>query len=237
MKYFLTKPVLFFIATIMFFPTLFSHGAELPFCFSDNNNGTQSCGYTDEAACNKAREEYIDDLEKNRVADYEKNIDTSVKINNISGCRRAVINSNQTAGSDLEKIRATTNGGYGDQELDPAKATKEGTSFSLVWECPSGKIGRDGCKLSDVISQVQKLINYGFFMVLIFLPVLFTYAGFIYVSASWKGDKNLGKAKEIFKNTTIAYIVAAAAWAIVHFILKALVVESSFVDQVNKFIQ
>lgn len=144
------------------------------------------------------------------------------------------IGSGKPLGGDPHPAKINNNGAvYGDEELDPTKSS----TFSLIWGCNGGKVSsKGGCNINDAIKQVQKLINWGFFMVVPISTLLFAYAGYLYLTASFKGNKNLAAAKSIFRNTIIAFLVAASAWAIVHFVINFLVTES-VKNQINTLIQ
>lgn len=84
------------------------------------------------------------------------------------------------------------------------------------------------CQYSDLIALANNIIK---FLVLdISVPIAtiaFVYAGFLYMTAVGDSGK-ISKAHEIFKKVIIGFIIAAAAWLIVHFILQALSVGSAY---------
>lgn len=80
----------------------------------------------------------------------------------------------------------------------------------------------DPCGFSMAITLINNLIN---FVILTLATPLFVliiiYVGWLYLSAG-ESSENISKAKTILKNVLIGYIIALAAWLIVHTILSAL---------------
>lgn len=76
------------------------------------------------------------------------------------------------------------------------------------------------CQACNIVQLVQELIT---FLIGIAVPIamgMFAYAGFLYFSSgAGQSTENIGKAKGIFKNTAIGFVLALSAWLIVNTIL------------------
>jgi len=79
----------------------------------------------------------------------------------------------------------------------------------------------DPCDFNMVMAIVNKVID--FLLITLATPLfalIIIYTGWLYLSAGGS-QENVKKAKHIFKNAFIGYIIALAAWLIVNTILKA----------------
>jgi heme A synthase len=74
-----------------------------------------------------------------------------------------------------------------------------------------------------VMSLVNRFIN--FLLITLATPLfalIMIYVGWLYLSDMGSAE-NVTKAKKIFKNVVIGYVIALAAWLIVHTIVASLV--------------
>ncbi len=99
---------------------------------------------------------------------------------------------------------------------------KEG---SLVPDCNTGEIDPDTgnyenpCDFNMVLALVNKVIN--FLLITLATPMfalILIYVGWLYLS-DMGNSENITKAKKIFKNVVIGYVIALAAWLIIKTIL------------------
>lgn len=81
------------------------------------------------------------------------------------------------------------------------------------------------CDFNFLMKLINNLISFLLFTIATPLAALaFCYAGFIMISAGGNSEK-VTKAKHIFTNVVVGYIIGLAAWLIVHTIIKAFGVE------------
>jgi hypothetical protein len=77
------------------------------------------------------------------------------------------------------------------------------------------------CNFNDLVSLVQRIINW---LIIIAVPIaagLFAYAGFLYITSA--GDEGkISKAHGIFRNVLIGFIIVLSAWLVVYTITTAL---------------
>lgn len=88
----------------------------------------------------------------------------------------------------------------------------------LVPDC--GATGE--CGFNDFMELVNRVIS--FILITLATPLfalIIVYTGWLYFSAGGNSD-NVNRAKKIFKNAFIGYVIALAAWLIVKTILAAL---------------
>ena len=81
---------------------------------------------------------------------------------------------------------------------------------------------KNPCDFDMVMNIVNKLINY--LLVILATPLfalIIIYTGWLYLSSGGSSE-NITKAKHIFKNALIGYVIALAAWLIVKTILNTL---------------
>lgn len=98
----------------------------------------------------------------------------------------------------------------------------------LVPDCNSGEINvatgnfKNACDFNTLITLVNNVINFILFYLATPLFALITlYVGWLYLS-DMGSAKNVEKSKSIFKNVLFGYVIALAAWLIVHTIIGAL---------------
>ncbi|MES2930897.1 MAG: pilin [Patescibacteria group bacterium] len=78
------------------------------------------------------------------------------------------------------------------------------------------------CGFNELMGLANKVISFLLFTIATPLVALIVcYAGFLLLTSGGSSEK-LTKAKHIFKNVLIGYIVALAAWLIIHTIVKTL---------------
>ena len=75
------------------------------------------------------------------------------------------------------------------------------------------------CKVCDLATLAQNLINTGIFIVIFLSALLFAYAGFLYLTNEAIGEQQ--KAKKIFGNVAIGLIILLAAWLVVDTLMKS----------------
>lgn len=80
---------------------------------------------------------------------------------------------------------------------------------------------RHECTISDVFTTIRNLIQY---LMILTIPMAlgwFIYAGYLYITS--QGDKGaVEKAKQVFRNVLIGYIIIGCAWAVVYTVLNEL---------------
>ncbi|HLP86659.1 MAG TPA: hypothetical protein VK153_02175 [Candidatus Paceibacterota bacterium] len=80
----------------------------------------------------------------------------------------------------------------------------------------------DPCDFNMVMTIINNIIS--FILITLATPIfalIIIYAGWLYLSSGGSSE-NVSKAKHIFKNALIGYVIALAAWLIVKSILAAL---------------
>lgn len=81
---------------------------------------------------------------------------------------------------------------------------------------------KNPCGFGDIMKMINKVIHFILFdMVVPIAAIMFAYAGFLLLTSGGETSKRQ-KAKKIFINVAIGFIIAVAAWLIVEFILKLL---------------
>lgn len=80
----------------------------------------------------------------------------------------------------------------------------------------------DPCDFNMIMAIINKLIT--FLLITLATPLfalIIIYTGWLYISAGGSSE-NVTRAKKIFKNALIGYVIALAAWLIVNTIIKTL---------------
>jgi len=85
----------------------------------------------------------------------------------------------------------------------------------------------DFCRLCDLETLVQRLLNWATYFAVFFATIAFVYAGFLYATGS-ANPEQIGRAHKIFWNVLIGIIFILGAWLIVDTILKALLNEQKY---------
>lgn len=81
---------------------------------------------------------------------------------------------------------------------------------------------KNECGFNDILDAVAKIIDFLLFWIALPLSaILFAYAGFLYVSSASSPD-NRKKAKSIFFNVLVGFLIALSAWLVVDFVLAGL---------------
>ena len=92
------------------------------------------------------------------------------------------------------------------------------------------------CGFGDLITLVNKVIDFLLFtLALPLAAILFAYGGFLFLTSGGSEDK-LSKAKQIFWNVLVGFVIALAAWIIVKAIFFGLgfKLDISFIKQLSK---
>ncbi|OGI63924.1 hypothetical protein A2914_02290 [Candidatus Nomurabacteria bacterium RIFCSPLOWO2_01_FULL_41_21] len=87
---------------------------------------------------------------------------------------------------------------------------------------------KNPCGFNHIFELISKVIN--FLLVVIALPIaaiMFAYAGFLFMFSGVQPEQR-SKAKKIFGNVALGFILALAAWLIIHTILTLLGYTSSW---------
>lgn len=82
------------------------------------------------------------------------------------------------------------------------------------------------CTFNDLVAAAQKVIDWLLYAAVFFAAILFSYAGVLYVSSAGNPGQ-VERAHRIFKNVAVGFIIALAAWLIVHTITATLLDEDS----------
>ena len=76
------------------------------------------------------------------------------------------------------------------------------------------------CDFNGAINQIQHLMTIFIILGVLVALILFCYAGYLYVSASFTGAKDsVSKAKDIFKKSITGFAIMLVAWAAVYQLL------------------
>lgn len=128
---------------------------------------------------------------------------------------------NATLGNSTYTPVTASSGGGGDSGS---------TNTSALVPCGTGTFGNKdnpnasdstGCQACNLADLVQSLIN---FLIGVSIPIaaaLFAYAGALYFT-SGADTHNIDKAKGIFKNALIGFVIVISAWLVVNTLLHAL---------------
>lgn len=98
-----------------------------------------------------------------------------------------------------------------------------GDTTGLVPECSGGG---PFCQACDLLELVQNLINFAVYAATLVATLMFVYAGFLYVTASAAGQEQFKKARNIFVNVFIGFVVILIAWLVVDLIMKTFLGET-----------
>ena len=104
----------------------------------------------------------------------------------------------------------------------PPKSPVSKDQYSGLVKCSgvASKPGEVECNFNYFIKTVANLINWGFYIAIPIVVVLFSWAGLLYISGV---EKNIDKAKGIFLNAAIGFIIMLVAFTAVHTIVGWLV--------------
>ena len=79
------------------------------------------------------------------------------------------------------------------------------------------------CNLGSFAELIQNLLNFGIFFASVVAALLFAYAGWLYLSNSvGGGEAAVKKAKSLFWNVAIGYVIILGAWLVVDTLLGSL---------------
>jgi hypothetical protein len=80
----------------------------------------------------------------------------------------------------------------------------------------------DNCGFTDLMTLIQKVISFILFALAVpIAAIMFAYAGFLLITSGGEASQKT-KAKKIFTNVAIGFIIAVAAWLIVKLVLSLL---------------
>lgn len=103
----------------------------------------------------------------------------------------------------------------------------------IVPECNTGPIDKDtgqyvnACDFDYFMKLINKVIEFLLFKIATpLLALIIMYVAYIYLTSGGSSEK-VGKAKHIFFNVVIGYIVALGAWLLISAILSSLGVDES----------
>jgi len=106
--------------------------------------------------------------------------------------------------------------------LVPCDNTPQTTDGVVTYEKP--------CDFNALMALVNKVVKFILFGLAVpIAAIMFTYAGFLLITAGGEAAGARTKAKGIFKNALIGLVLAAAAWLIVNTILSILGYEGSWI--------
>jgi len=77
------------------------------------------------------------------------------------------------------------------------------------------------CQACNLVQLIQNLINFAIGIAIPIAAALFAYAGVLYFTSASKPD-NIGKAKRVFKDAFLGFLIAATAWLVVDTLLHVL---------------
>jgi hypothetical protein len=109
-------------------------------------------------------------------------------------------------------------------QISSAQDDPQDPGFRLLPNCGY----RDGggrfinCDFDDVLDLIQRLINWLLFIAIPLAAVIFTYAGFLYLTAQGNPGQ-ISRAHGLFGNVAIGLIIALSAWLIVTLLVSVLV--------------
>jgi len=129
---------------------------------------------------------------------------------------------------------ANTSGNGGGTTVTPQNSTPQptlvgtpGLSGGLV-PCGTGGFSsgdtnntRDnstGCQACDLAQLIQNVITFAIGIAIPIAAALFAYAGFLFFTSA-ENPGNITKAKQIFKNAFVGFIIAITAWLIINTVL------------------
>ncbi|MEI6280393.1 MAG: pilin [bacterium] len=86
------------------------------------------------------------------------------------------------------------------------------------------------CDFNQLMNTINTVIDFILFkMVLPIVAIMFAYAGFLLITAGGEAAHARTKAKDIFTNAVIGFVIALAAWLIVSTILSILGYNGSWI--------
>jgi len=85
-----------------------------------------------------------------------------------------------------------------------------------------GTAGGPDCDFNAFLSLIQRLMKFLIFISIPIATLLFSYAGFLYVTAGGNTGK-IQKAHDIFKDVAVGFLIVLSAWLIVNTIVSPLI--------------
>lgn len=83
------------------------------------------------------------------------------------------------------------------------------------------------CEFNDLVRLGGNLVDFAFYISIPLAAIAFTYAGFLFVTAVGNPGK-LTKARTIFIDVAIGFIIVLSAWLLVSVVVNTLVGDSGF---------
>ena len=111
-----------------------------------------------------------------------------------------------------------------DQNPDPSQQGEQKGLVRCGRELASDGSLKNPCDFEDLVALAQILIEWLIYISVSVAAIMFTYAGYLYVTAAGS-EEQVKKAHEIFRNVFIGFILVLAAWLIVYTISIAVVAD------------
>lgn len=108
---------------------------------------------------------------------------------------------------------------------DTAPATVSDGRNASTGLIPCGYFGK-ACQFSDLVQLAQNVISFLLTISIVIATILIAYAGYLYLTSAGNSGQ-VEKATKIFTNIVVGFIIALAAFLIVHTILSSLIDSSS----------
>ena len=116
--------------------------------------------------------------------------------------------------------------------LTPTTTSPATTSSSTGVSFPNGLVPActPNCGFSDLMTLINNIISFILFVLAVpIAAIMFTYAGFLLITAGGETASARTKAKNILLHTIGGLVVAVAAWLIIHTILSILGYSGSWI--------
>ena len=96
--------------------------------------------------------------------------------------------------------------------------------FGQEPEAPSKLVPCNGadCTFDDLLILINNIINFIIYVSIPVAGVLFSYAGFLYITDGGSGSR-VSQAKSIFQNVAVGFVIGLGAWLVVKVIIGSLV--------------
>jgi hypothetical protein len=100
----------------------------------------------------------------------------------------------------------------------PALVLAAGIPTQIVPANCAGPNAAVSCKVCDIATLAQNIINAAIFLAVFLSAILFAWAGVVYMTAGGEAGK-LGEAKRIFINVGIGLVMILTAWLLIDTIM------------------
>jgi hypothetical protein len=84
-----------------------------------------------------------------------------------------------------------------------------------------------GCQACNLAQLIQNIITFAIGIAIPIAAALFAYAGFLYITSA-SNPANIGKAKGIFKDALVGFLIAVCAWLIINTLLHVIFNQGTF---------